>query len=392
MSARPYRESPAAGAARVARVLRVVHTSPAPAATSSACCPTAAPTSCGSTARASSWPARPRARCSSTSRPAAAALGVRFGPGAAGAALGVAARELRDRTVALAGRLGRAGDASWPSAWPPRRRRAASRVLAAAVARRLDGRPRPRRARRPRERPAGRGMPVAAASREVALTDRHLRRRFHDAVGYGPKTLQRVLRLRRFLALAESGAERRPRPRRGRGGLLRPAAPHARVRGPGGPASGGAAGVARRRLTSPPPSAGARGTARPARAAAPRRRAAPRRSRRPARRSAGWPAAVVAVRVARPARRWKNERSTFQPMMPSAAQDGAPAHERAAARDQARVGDGVPEVAVAVGGEQRRRRAAARARRTGSHAGRRPPSGRSRARRRAAPSRPSARV
>ena len=31
----------------------------------------------------------------------AAALGVRFGPGAAGAALGVAAHELRDRTVAL---------------------------------------------------------------------------------------------------------------------------------------------------------------------------------------------------------------------------------------------------------------------------------------------------
>jgi transcriptional regulator GlxA family with amidase domain len=33
-----------------------------------------------------------------------------------------------------------------------------------------------------------------------------LRRRFHDAVGYGPKTLQRVLRLRRFLALAEATA------------------------------------------------------------------------------------------------------------------------------------------------------------------------------------------
>jgi transcriptional regulator GlxA family with amidase domain len=49
-------------------------------------------------------------------------------------------------------------------------------------------------------------MPVTATSREVALTDRHLRRRFHDAVGYGPKTLQRVLRLRRFLALAESTA------------------------------------------------------------------------------------------------------------------------------------------------------------------------------------------
>ena len=47
------------------------------------------------------------------------------------------------------------------------------------------------------------GMTVADTSREVALGARHLRRRFHDAVGYGPKTLQRVLRLRRFLALAE---------------------------------------------------------------------------------------------------------------------------------------------------------------------------------------------
>jgi AraC-like DNA-binding protein len=47
------------------------------------------------------------------------------------------------------------------------------------------------------------GAAVATASRELAVSDRHLRRRFHDVVGYGPKTLQRVLRLRRFLALAE---------------------------------------------------------------------------------------------------------------------------------------------------------------------------------------------
>ncbi len=32
----------------------------------------------------------------------------------------------------------------------------------------------------------------------VGLSERHLRRRFHASVGYGPKTLQRVLRLRRF--------------------------------------------------------------------------------------------------------------------------------------------------------------------------------------------------
>ena len=148
-------------------------------------------------------PATPR---SSSSPAGAAALGVRFGPGAAGAALGVAARELRDRTVALEDVWGAPALelAERLSATPRADRLSRARRRGRAAPRRG---PRPGRARRPRQRPAGRGLAVTAASREVALTDRHLRRRFHDAVGYGPKTLQRVLRLRRFLALAEAGPE-----------------------------------------------------------------------------------------------------------------------------------------------------------------------------------------
>jgi len=134
----------------------------------------------------------------------AAAVGVRFGPGAAGAALGVAAHELRDRNVALEDVWGAQATrlAERLAAAPPDARLA---LLAAAVAARLEG------ARAPDPlvtRASGllsRGLPVSAASREVALTERHLRRRFHDAVGYGPKTLQRVMRLHRFLALAEYG-------------------------------------------------------------------------------------------------------------------------------------------------------------------------------------------
>ena len=136
---------------------------------------------------------------------ATAAMGVRFGPGAAGAALGLAAHELRDRTVALADLWGpEADELAERLAGAPRAGGLAA--LAAAVARRLDA------ARAPDPLVArasallAGGLPVSAASREVALTERHLRRRFHDAVGYGPKTLQRVMRLRRFLALAESGA------------------------------------------------------------------------------------------------------------------------------------------------------------------------------------------
>jgi AraC-like DNA-binding protein len=133
--------------------------------------------------------------------PGATVLGVRFGPGAAGAALGVAARDLRDQTVAL--------DALWGADADELAERLASAaaadrpaLLAGAVARRLrDARPPDALVARAATLLA-RGVPVAETSREVALGDRHLRRRFHDAVGYGPKTLQRILRLRRLLALA----------------------------------------------------------------------------------------------------------------------------------------------------------------------------------------------
>jgi AraC-like DNA-binding protein len=131
------------------------------------------------------------------------AVGVRFGPGAAGAALGVAAHELRDSAVAL--------DAAWGPGVAELEERlagAAARerpaLLADAVAARLrDARPPDALVARAAALLA-RGASVSATSREVALGARHLRRRFHDAVGYGPKTLQRVLRLRRFLAIAEA--------------------------------------------------------------------------------------------------------------------------------------------------------------------------------------------
>jgi AraC-like DNA-binding protein len=131
------------------------------------------------------------------------AVGVRFGPGAAGAALGIAAHELRDSAVAL--------DAVWgPGAAELEERLAGAAarerpaLLADAVAARVrDARPPDALVARAATLLA-RGATVSATSREVALGARHLRRRFHDAVGYGPKTLQRVLRLRRFLAIAEA--------------------------------------------------------------------------------------------------------------------------------------------------------------------------------------------
>ena len=44
---------------------------------------------------------------------------------------------------------------------------------------------------------------VGAISKELNISERQLRRRFENAVGYGPKTFGRVLRFRAFLSLVE---------------------------------------------------------------------------------------------------------------------------------------------------------------------------------------------
>ncbi|MFD9796227.1 helix-turn-helix domain-containing protein [Streptomyces sp. NPDC059070] len=126
--------------------------------------------------------------------------GVRFAPGAGPAALGVPAHELRDRRVPLA--------ALWPGAEV---RRAAERIGQApdpaaaleALALARAGEPDPlMRAVAAR---LAEGRPVAETAAAVGLGARQLHRRSLDAFGYGPKTLARVLRLQRALALVWRG-------------------------------------------------------------------------------------------------------------------------------------------------------------------------------------------
>jgi AraC-like DNA-binding protein len=139
-------------------------------------------------------------------------LGLRFHPGAGPAVLGPRASELRDTRVPLEAVWGRDG------------RELEERVAAASpgdgpavLQERLLGRL--GAAREPRPDPL-----VAAAVHlleghavlpgrvgglgdALGLGERQLRRRFHAAVGYGPKTLARVLRFQRLLGLLD-----RPRP------------------------------------------------------------------------------------------------------------------------------------------------------------------------------------
>lgn len=122
-------------------------------------------------------------------------IGLRFRPGAGGGGIGVPLDELRDQQVD-AREIDRAFDLDGDL--PP------AAVLRALLAAAADRRPDPVvLAAAPRVADHG----VAALAGELAISERQLRRRFHAAVGYGPGTLARVLRFRRFLALVDSGRD-----------------------------------------------------------------------------------------------------------------------------------------------------------------------------------------
>jgi AraC-like DNA-binding protein len=122
-------------------------------------------------------------------------FGVRFRLGAAGPALGLPAEEVADQRVPL--------EAVWEPEIEERVAAGGLPELVQQVRRRL------RSAERvdPLARAAAVGLArpdarVAEIGDRLGISERQLRRRFADAVGYGPKTLARVLRFQRFLALA----------------------------------------------------------------------------------------------------------------------------------------------------------------------------------------------
>jgi AraC-like DNA-binding protein len=137
--------------------------------------------------------------------PGTAIVGVRFRPGAAAAALGVPASELVSRRVdldrvwgggaaTLAARLDDAGTAA-----------AAARVLEDEVVRQssdADAMDPLIRAAVERLQPWRRDD-VALWTAGLFISPRQLRRRFVAALGFGPKTLQRLLRFQAFLALTQ---------------------------------------------------------------------------------------------------------------------------------------------------------------------------------------------
>jgi len=133
-------------------------------------------------------------------------VGVRFRPGRAPAFLHASANELTDQAIGL--------DAVWGA-------EATALAEALALAPNVDGKEAILEAalleRLDQVRDADADVDAAidviatapstarvgAISRDLNISERHLRRRFEQAVGYGPKTFGRVLRFRAFLSLVE---------------------------------------------------------------------------------------------------------------------------------------------------------------------------------------------
>jgi AraC-like DNA-binding protein len=135
--------------------------------------------------------------------PGGTVVGVRLHPGAAPSLFGVEAPALLDGTMTAAEVWGDAGrrleeaaagadrHAGLLLSFLAGRARAASNpdpLVGAAVAR-LSG------------------APVRDVADELAVSERHLRRLVNAEVGYGPKRLGRVLRLRRAIASLRAGGE-----------------------------------------------------------------------------------------------------------------------------------------------------------------------------------------
>lgn len=140
---------------------------------------------------------------STETRPGTVFVGVRFRPAAGGQVLGLPLSELRDRRVSLADLRADAARGLPATVTPAE---AAARILGVTGTLIADSSRDPAidAAASLLRDPAARAEDIAE---RVGLSERQFRRRSHAAIGYGPKTLQRILRFQRFVRLLDAAAE-----------------------------------------------------------------------------------------------------------------------------------------------------------------------------------------
>jgi AraC-like DNA-binding protein len=143
--------------------------------------------------------------------PGTLTVGVRFRSGAAPALVGTSAADLRDRDLALDDVWGRAGATlairiAEALGWQAR-----LRAMAEGLSERLAraGPPDPVGTGIATLLAARSGLPLAGLAEDVGLSERQLRRRVEESVGYPPRLLARVLRFQRFLVAARAAGPER---------------------------------------------------------------------------------------------------------------------------------------------------------------------------------------
>lgn len=134
-------------------------------------------------------------------------VGLRLRPGTAATVLGVPVDELCDQQVPLSSLWGRRADQLSDRLMDVKAPTQRRRMLATAVMSRRSNAALDTRVIAAVSVLARPTRTVAELGEHTGLGPRQLRRRFVLQVGYGPKTYQRVMRFRRFLALAHAGRQ-----------------------------------------------------------------------------------------------------------------------------------------------------------------------------------------
>jgi AraC-like DNA-binding protein len=134
-------------------------------------------------------------------RPGSVFVGARLLPGAGGPALRLPLDDLRDLRVDVGELWPELEDRLNPALAPA----AALERIGALAARLVTSAPPDAAVREAARRLAEPRARVRELPGDLGLSERQLRRRCKAAVGYGPKTLHRVVRFRRFLSAADAG-------------------------------------------------------------------------------------------------------------------------------------------------------------------------------------------
>jgi AraC-like DNA-binding protein len=137
-------------------------------------------------------------------QPGTAIAGIRLRPGVAGAVFGMPASELLDAQTPLQDVIGLPGSELAERLAGAEGHEAEYLVLEGAVAAAIADRTPDPLVLAATRRLGFPGSRVDELADALGISERQLRRRFHQAVGYGPKTLDRILRFRRLVSQAQA--------------------------------------------------------------------------------------------------------------------------------------------------------------------------------------------